>query len=213
MFITIEGGEGAGKSTSIEFIENYLKKAGKTVLVTREPGGTAVGEKLRGILLDAKQQNIDASTELLLMFAARNQHIVEIIQPALDAGKWVICDRFTDATYAYQGGGRNINTQRIGILEDWVQGELRPDMTLLLDISVEAGLERARERNVLDRFEQEETEFFERVRACYLEMAAASPNRYRIIDAAQTIGLVQKQISHVLDTIIRETVVDRTEKG
>ncbi len=201
LFITVEGGEGGGKSTNMIYIADYLKAKGYEVVETREPGGTALGEKLRNLLLDKNISNMDCSTELLLMFATRAQHIAEVIKPALDAGKWVLCDRFTDATYAYQGGGRNIPMERIAVLEDWVQGELRPDLTLLLDIPVEEGMKRATLRGEKDRFEQEQISFFERVRQRYLAMAAQQPNRYRIINAAQTLECVQSDIKQVLEEV------------
>ena len=200
-FITIEGAEGVGKTTSIAFIEDYFKQAGQAILLTREPGGTPLAEKIRDLLLDARQTSMSDDTELLLMFAARAQHLQEKIIPALEAGQWVICDRFTDATYAYQGGGRGIDRTRIASLEAWVQGDLRPDMTLLLDLPVELGLKRAGERSAPDRFEQEKQEFFERVRAAYLAMAAAEPQRYRIIDASGSIDEVQYRIKRVLDEL------------
>jgi len=200
-FITIEGVEGVGKTTSIAFIEQYFKQSGQAILLTREPGGTPLAEKIRELLLDARQTSMGDDTELLLMFAARAQHLKEKIIPALEAGEWVICDRFTDATYAYQGGGRGISTQRIAQLEKWVQGELRPDVTLLLDLPVELGLKRAGERSTPDRFEQEKQAFFERVRASYLAMAEQEPQRYRIIDASGSIEEVQSRIKQVLDEI------------
>lgn len=201
LFITVEGGEGGGKSTNLDFIANYLTEKGYEVVKTREPGGTQLGEKLRDVLLDTNMTAMDSSTELLLMFAARAQHISEVIQPALTAGKWVLCDRFTDATYAYQGGGRKIPMQRIAVLEDWVQAELRPDLTILLDIPVEDGMKRAMARGQQDRFEQEKLSFFERVRQCYLTMAQQQPNRYRVINAAQTLEQVQINIKKVLDEV------------
>lgn len=200
-FITIEGVEGVGKTTSIAFIEDYFKQAGRDILLTREPGGTPLGEKIRELLLDAGQTSMTDNTELLLMFAARAQHLEEKIIPALEAGRWVICDRFTDATYAYQGGGRGIDRTRIAKLEDWVQGGLRPDLTLLLDLPVSEGLKRAGRRSTPDRFEQEKQAFFERVRANYLDMAAESPQRYRIIDASGSIDAVQSRIKDVLDEL------------
>ena len=200
-FITIEGAEGVGKTTSIAFIEEYFKQAGRKILLTREPGGTPLAEKIRELLLDARQTSIADDTELLLMFAARAQHLQEKIIPALQTGQWVICDRFTDATYAYQGGGRGIDTARIEVLEEWVQGELRPDMTLLLDLPVDLGLKRAGERSAPDRFEQEQQAFFERVRATYLDIARAEPQRYRIIDASGSIDEVQSRIRRVLDEL------------
>lgn len=201
-FITVEGTEGVGKSTNMAFIEAWLKKAGKELVVTREPGGTELGEKLRAVLLDAKEQSMCDDTELLLMFAARAQHLHEIIQPALAAGKWVLCDRFTDATYAYQGGGRGIDMIRIAHLEQWVQGDLRPDMTLILDLPVAAGLERAGKRSAPDRFELEKHDFFNKVRDTYLARAAALPERYQVIDAAPSITEVQQSIQRVLEKMV-----------
>jgi dTMP kinase len=199
MFITIEGGEGGGKSTNIAFIKDYLEKSGKQVLVTREPGGTSLGEKIREVLLDPENNAMCDDSELLLMFAARAQHIAEVIQPALNQGKWVLCDRFTDATYAYQGGGRGISAQRIALLEQWVQGELRPDLTLLFDLPVEVGMQRASQRAELDRFEQEKLEFFNKIRNSYLAMAKESPERYRILNAEQALEKVQQDIQSILD--------------
>lgn len=204
LFITLEGGEGAGKSTQMAYVEECLKKAGKTVRVTREPGGTALSEAIRGLLLDHRQSSMDADTELLLMFAARAQHITELIEPALEAGEWVLCDRFTDATYAYQGGGRGIDVDRIAALENWVQGALRPDLTLLLDLPIDVGMSRAGERGELDRFEREKQDFFERVRQTYLDMAEQHPDRYRIIDASQDIQQVQAQIGAILAPILED---------
>jgi len=208
LFITVEGGEGAGKSTQMAFVQQRLQEAlqavGKSLQVTREPGGTALGEQIRELLLDHRQTAMDADTELLLMFAARAQHLAQKIRPALAAGDWVLCDRFTDATYAYQGGGRGIDMARIAVLEDWVQGELRPDLTLLLDLPVEVGMARAGERGELDRFEREQQAFFERVRQTYRDLAAANPGRYRIIDAAQDIAGVQAQIDTALAPLLAE---------
>lgn len=199
MFITIEGGEGGGKSTNIAFIQRYLEKHGQQVLVTREPGGTKLGEKVREVLLNPEHKGMDDDTELLLMFAARAQHIAEVIKPALAQDKWVLCDRFTDATYAYQGGGRGISKERIAVLEQWVQGNLRPDITLLFDLPVEVGMKRASERADLDRFEQEKLQFFENVRSCYLAMAREFPNRYRVLNAEQALEKVQQDIKSILD--------------
>ncbi len=204
LFITLEGGEGAGKSTQMAYVEECLKKAGKTVHVTREPGGTALSESIRELLLDHRQKAMDADTELLLMFAARAQHLAELIRPALDAGQWVLCDRFTDATYAYQGGGRGIDIKRISALEDWVQGSLRPDLTLLLDLPIDVGMSRAGERGELDRFEREQQDFFERVRKTYLDLAAQHPERYRIVDASLDIQQVQAQIDTILAPVLEE---------
>lgn len=205
-FITIEGGEGGGKSTNMAFVESYLVARDIDLVVSREPGGTELSEKIRTLLLDPENRGMASDTELLLMFAARAQHLEELIQPALSAGKWVLCDRFTDATYAYQGGGRGLPMQRISQLETWVQGELRPDLTLLLDLPVSMGMERAGKRGDLDRFEQEELTFFERVRECYLERARQKPGQYRIIDASKSLEAVQGQISMVLDKALEEAL-------
>ena len=197
-FITVEGGEGAGKSSNLDFVRCYLEQRGKQLVVTREPGGTLLGESIRALLLDQRNSEITDDTELLLMFAARAQHIAAVIRPALENGKWVLCDRFTDATYAYQGGGRGIAEQRIAVLEQWVQQELRPDLTLLLDIPVQQGLVRAGQRSTPDRFEREQIAFFERVRAAYLEQAQRYPERYRVIDASQPLDVVQQLLAEVL---------------
>ncbi|WP_455375268.1 dTMP kinase [Kaarinaea lacus] len=198
-FITLEGSEGAGKTTAIEEIRSWAKSSEIELVVTREPGGTPTAEKIRELLLDKNNKDILPDTELLLMFAARAQHLNELILPAIAQGKWVICDRFTDATYAYQGGGRNIDMQRITQLENWVQGELRPDLTLLLDLPVELGLSRAGNRSEPDRFELEKISFFERVRQVYLDRAKSFPKQYRVIDASKTIEEVQAQIRQSLN--------------
>ena len=201
-FITVEGGEGVGKSSNLAYIEAWLRNAGKDVVMTREPGGTELGEKIRALLLDANQSGMAVDTELLLMFAARAQHLEAVIKPALAADKWVVCDRFTDATYAYQGGGRGVEFQRIAQLEQWVQGNLRPDLTLLLDMPVKQGLQRAGQRSAPDRFEQEQEHFFERVRETYLIRARQEPARFRVIDAAPTLEQVQQQIAAVLSVLV-----------
>ena len=202
LFITVEGTEGVGKSTNMAFIESWLKDAGKELIITREPGGTELGEKLRSVLLDAKEQSMCDDTELLLMFAARAQHLQEVILPALEAGKWVLCDRFTDSTYAYQGGGRGVETSRIAQLEQWVQGDRRPDMTLILDLPIEVGLERAGKRSVPDRFEWEEHDFFNKVRDAFLARATANPERYEVIDASPAKGEVQRSIQAILEKMV-----------
>ena len=202
-FITIEGGEGVGKSSNIAFILAYLKNKNIDVVSTREPGGTEISEKIRDLLLDAKNKSMVSDTELLLMFAARAQHLEELIKPSLSQNKWVLCDRFTDATYAYQGGGRGISMQRIADLENWVQGELRPDLTILLDVSIDIGMQRASERSEPDRIEQEKNNFFESVRQTYLKMAKDFPQRYRVIDASQTLEAVQKDIAIALDEYLQ----------
>ena len=202
LFITVEGTEGVGKSTNMAFIETWLNKAGKELIITREPGGTELGEKLRTVLLDAKEQSMCDDTELLLMFAARAQHLQEVILPALDAGKWVLCDRFTDSTYAYQGGGRGIDKARIAQLEQWVQGERRPDMTLILDLPIDVGLERAGKRSEPDRFELEKHDFFNKVRDAFLARAESNPQRYTVIDASPAIEEVQRSIQSVLEKMV-----------
>jgi len=202
LFITLEGGEGAGKSTCLAYINEILEQAGKRVLVTREPGGTPLGEKIRELLLHGRE-NMDVDTELLLMFAARAEHLARVIRPALAEGTIVVCDRFTDATYAYQGGGRGVPEERIRILEDWTQQGIRPDLTLLLDIPAVQGLVRAGQRSAPDRFEREKIDFFERVRDRYLETATSEPQRIRVIDAARDIPQVQAQLRSVLEEILR----------
>jgi len=205
-FITMEGGEGVGKSSNLEFIRRHLEAAGKEVLVTREPGGTPLGEQIRGLLLEHRQDGMNADSELLLMFAARAQHLAAVIRPALAAGKWILCDRFTDATYAYQGGGRGIPAQRIEALENWVQAGLRPDLTLLLDAPVAVGMARAQGRQgAADRFEREENAFFERVRQRYLEQAKCFPTRYRVIDAAQPLAAVQDTLRQELNAFLERS--------
>jgi len=201
-FITVEGSEGVGKSSNLAYIEDYFSNAGINIVRTREPGGTPLGEAIRELLLDARQKAMSDDTELLLMFAARAQHLAEVIRPALAAGQWVLCDRFTDATYAYQGGGRGVPMERIRVLEEWVQGELRPDHTLLLDMPVAAGLKRAGARSEPDRFEQEQHAFFERVREAYLARAQAEPGRIHVIDASPALDKVQAQIATVLQQIV-----------
>jgi len=201
-FITIEGIEGAGKTTSIDFVARYLESRGIDLVATREPGGTRLGEEIRAILLAHRQEGMAADTETLLMFAARAEHLTQVIYPALTAGRWVLSDRFTDASYAYQGGGRGISAQRIAVLEDWLQGELRPDLTLLLDVPVALGLQRAGRRSTPDRFENEQLTFFERVREAYLQQARRHAGRYRIIDAAQAQPAVQDQIKQALDEFL-----------
>lgn len=201
-FITLEGGEGAGKSTSLTFVRQWLEQAGHSVVMTREPGGTPVGERIREILLHARDLEISTDVEALLMFAARAQHLSQVILPALARGTTVVCDRFTDATYAYQGGGRGMPAARIAALETWVQGDLRPDLTLLLDVPASVGLARAKGRSEPDRFEREQQEFFERVRDCYRARAAADPKRMRVVDASLSPADVRRQI----ETILAETI-------
>jgi dTMP kinase len=203
-FITLEGGEGAGKTTCLKHIEQRIKEAGIALCVTREPGGTRTGEKIREILLDRGNFDIHDETELMLMFAARAQHLNELIRPTLASDTWVLCDRFTDATYAYQGGGRGISKERIAELEQWVQQGLKPDLTLLLDLPVEVGLERAGQRSTPDRFESENIAFMERMRSSYLDIASREPDRVKIIDSSQILESVLSQIDFVLNDILSE---------
>ncbi|MCW8931085.1 MAG: dTMP kinase [Gammaproteobacteria bacterium] len=200
-FITIEGSEGAGKSTNIRFIQEYLLSKNIEFISTREPGGTPIAEKVRDLLLDKSNTNLCDDSELLLMFAARAQHLNELIIPALESGKWVISDRFTDASYAYQGGGRGLSWQKISQLEQWVQGDLRPDGTILLDIPVDIGMERVRERGETDRFEQEQLSFFNRIREAYLKLAWENPNRFYIVDTQPAIEDVHKQLMLIMDQL------------
>ncbi|MCF6211172.1 MAG: dTMP kinase [Gammaproteobacteria bacterium] len=204
LFITLEGGEGAGKSTQLAYIRQRIEDAGIPLHVTREPGGTPLAEEIRALLLGHRDETMASDAELLLMFAARAQHLAQLIRPALARDEWVLCDRFTDATYAYQGGGRGIDFERIAVLEDWVQGELRPDLTLLLDLPVEVGMVRAGQRGDLDRFEREQRGFFEHVRTAYRERAEQEPGRFRVIDAAQDIAGVQRQIDAVLAPLLAQ---------
>lgn len=201
--ITLEGGEGVGKSSNLVFIQDYLQKKGIDVTVTREPGGTSIGEKIRELLLDCKNDGqISSDTELLLLFAARAQHMEELILPALRQNRWVLSDRFTDASYAYQGGGRQISVDRIDRLVEWVQGGLVPDFVLLLDTPVEVGLSRAGRRGKKDRFEQETLAFFNRVREVYLQRAYSDPKRYYIIDTEKSFKSVQREIKKALDAFL-----------
>jgi dTMP kinase len=197
LFINMEGGEGVGKSTNLGFLENFLRGNGVDVVVTREPGGTRLGEDIRDLLLQLREEPVDPTAELLLIFAARAQHIAELIEPALAAGKWVLSDRFTDATYAYQCGGRGVKRETVAELEALVQGALRPDFTLLLDAPVSIGMRRAQKRGDLDRFEQETLAFFERVRSAYLRQAEVHGDRYRVIDASQSLVIVQQALAKV----------------
>lgn len=198
-FITLEGIEGVGKSTHLARIADWLQRQGHETLITREPGGTKTGEAIREVLLHGKDMQIDATTELLLMFAARAQHLQQLVRPALANGVYVICDRFTDATYAYQGGGRALPVEHIRLLEQFVQRGLQPDLTLLFDASVRTGLARANRRGEADRFEAETVGFFERVRQTYLDRARAEPDRFRLIDAEGPVEDVERQLVHVLE--------------
>lgn len=203
VFVTVEGVEGAGKSTQLEYIRDFLEAAGKPVVMTREPGGTPFAESVRELLLAPRPDAVAADAELLLMFAARAAHIEECIRPALSRGNWVVCDRFTDATYAYQGGGRGVSHERIKVLEDFVQQGLHPDMTLMLDAPVDVGLARARSRaGAPDRFEREDIAFFERVRQVYHDRVAAEPNRFVVIDAARSVEDVRVDVEAALARLL-----------
>jgi dTMP kinase len=202
-FITLEGGEGVGKTTNLHFIKDYIEEHSIPVVVTREPGGTPLAEKIRQLLLDNDSEAVSETAELLLIFAARAQHIKHVIEPALAQGTWVICDRFTDATYAYQGGGRNMRISTIEALENWVQGSLRPDLTILLDAPVEIGLERARQRSEFDRFESEKTNFFEQVRRAYLLQLELNPQRIKLIKANQPLIDVQKALLDLIQPLLK----------
>ncbi len=200
-FITLEGGEGVGKTTNMNFIAGLLAEKGINVVKTREPGGTRLAEKIRQLLLDNQDEAVEPNAELLLMFAARAQHIRHVIKPALARGDWVLCDRFTDATYAYQGGGRGMSMATIAWLEQLVQGDLRPDLTLLLDAPVQTGMMRARQRSAPDRFEQEKQSFFEKVRQSYLMLAEQHRQRFVVIDASQPLAEVQQAIKKRIDAL------------
>ena len=204
-FITFEGGEGAGKTTQISVAKEFLVSRGTDVWCTREPGGTALGESLRELLLDVKSDGeIGSDAELLMMFAARAQHLTQEILPRLNRGCWVLCDRFTDATYAYQGGGRGVAQERIAQLEQWVQGDLRPDKVFLFDLPVEVGMQRAKKRANLDRFEKEALPFFDAVRQCYLDRAHTNPTRYVKINAEQNVVEVSEALVSSLAKILDE---------
>lgn len=198
-FITLEGIDGAGKSTHHAWLVDHLKRRGKEVVATREPGGTELGEKLRSLLLS---EPMHLETEALLMFAARREHLEKLIHPALDAGKWVVSDRFTDASYAYQGGGRGLAPEKIKTLEDWVQDGFKPDLTLVFDLPTEIACERlAKTGNAPDRFEQETRQFFERVRNTYLQRANVEPGRIKVIDSRLSISDIQKLLEKVISSI------------
>ncbi|MFT4861359.1 MAG: dTMP kinase [Pseudohongiellaceae bacterium] len=198
-FITLEGVEGVGKSTNLEVIQRFLQHRGVDYIVTREPGGTPVAEEMRQLLLANRDEKLHEISELLLVFAARSQHLEALIKPALAKGVWVLCDRFTDATYAYQGGGRKLDKNTIATLETLAQGDLRPDLTFILDLDPEIGLQRASQRGELDRFENEQVSFFHRVRATYLARAEADPERCRVIDASAPIESVEHQLIELLE--------------
>lgn len=194
-FITFEGIDGAGKSTHLSFVAELLREKKKTVVVTREPGGTSLGEALREILLHEKMH---LETEALLMFAARREHIAQVIAPALERGDWVISDRFTDATFAYQGGGRKLNRTKLDALEQWVHPHLQPDLTLLFDVPLDVARARLDATRTLDKFEQEKADFFAATRAEYLRRAAEFPQRFRVIDSTQAIATIQEQLRDII---------------
>ena len=204
LFITLEGGEGAGKSTNMAFIQQYFEDRQLPWVASREPGGTPFAEEIRELLLQPRSEDVVTDAELLLMFAARAQHIEKVIKPALASGKSVLCDRFTDATYAYQGGGRGVSMERIKVLENFVLQDFRPDLTIYLDVPTEVGMARASARGALDRFEQEQNEFFERVRAVYLARAKQQPNRYCVVDASQSLERVQKDLESILNDVCKD---------
>lgn len=204
-FITLEGIEGVGKSTHVTALLDHLGELGITAVATREPGGTPVADRIREVLLDPDGPAPQPDTELLLMFAARAEHLAYTIRPALDRGAWVVCDRFTDATYAYQGGGRGIPLERIRVLEEWVQQGLQPDRTLLFDAPVDVALARARRRSPADRFESEESAFFERARQTYLDRARQQPGRFSIVDAGGDLDSVRQAALAVLSAFVNET--------
>ncbi len=198
MFITLEGCEGVGKSTALSFIANYLSKQNIDTVLTREPGGTDIGEGVRNILLTKTLEMMTPETELLLLFAARAQHIAQVVRPALKKGQWVVSDRFTDASFAYQGGGRGVSMTFIQQLADHVQADTKPDLTILLDAPVVVGLSRLQQRGKKDRIEQEDIAFFERVRNAYLQRAQAEPGRFAIVNADQSVDSVQSDITKIL---------------
>lgn len=202
LFITLEGPEGAGKSTNRDYLAERLREQGVEVLLSREPGGTPLAERIRELLLAPSDEPMAVDTELLLVFAARAQHLQQVIHPALARGCVVLCDRFTDATYAYQGGGRGLPIERIAQLEQFVQGDLRPDLTLIFDLPIEVGLARAAARGRLDRFEQEGRGFFDAVRHAYLQRAAQAPQRYHVLNAAQTLEQVQADLDALLPRLL-----------
>ena len=200
-FITIDGVEGAGKSTQIDLVCEHLIQKDIKVVRTREPGGTEVGEKIRSVLLDVENQEMHSDTELLLMFSSRNELIQNKIIPALEEGCWVVSDRFTDASFAYQGGGRMLNLDRISKLADWVLGDFKPDLTFLLDVTVEVGMQRIETRAAKDRIELEERVFFERVRSVFIQRSEAFPERIKLIDATASVNDIQSKISVLIDSL------------
>lgn len=200
-FINFEGIDGAGKSTHIQFVADLLQSHGKTVVQTREPGGTALGESLRQLLL---QDKMHLETEALLMFAARRENIAQVIQPALDRGDWVICDRFSDSSFAYQGGGRHLAIEKLDVLEQWVHPKLQPDLTLLFDVPIEVARSRLNATRDLDKFEREQASFFNNTRNEYLRRAAVFPQRFRIIDSTKSIAEIRAELSHLISALCEQ---------
>ena len=201
-FITVEGIEGVGKSSNVDFLRQAIEKRGFKVLTSREPGGTPMAERIREMLIEHGDEPVPDIAELLLMFASRSLHVNNVIQPALAAGSWVICDRFTDASRAYQGGGRGFPQSDINQLAQWVHGDLRPDLTILLDAPVETSMSRAGRRGSPDRIEIERVDFFERVRECYLSLAESEPDRFVVVDASRDLASVRASIESIVDDII-----------
>lgn len=201
-FITVEGIEGVGKSTNIDVLVKRIEAAGHPVLTTREPGGTPFAEDIRDILMNRNEEPVPAIAELLLMFAARSFNVSNVIRPALDAGTWVVCDRFTDSSRAYQGGGRGLPMETIDQVANWVHGDTWPDLTILLDAPVEIGMQRAGNRSAPDRFEQERHEFFQRVRDCYLAMAAREAERFVVVDTTRQLTEVARDIKSIADRLL-----------
>lgn len=204
-FLTLEGMEGVGKSTCLKFISKYLQKKQVPFIVTREPGGTPLSEKIRELVLGKQFPDITRDTELLLFFAARAQHVQTVIMPALEKGQWVVCDRFVDTTYAYQGEGRGIAKEHIAVLERWLLGHFRPNLTLLFDAPVNLALSRTRRRGRMDRIESEKQQFFRKVRRCYLERAKHDPKHYQIIDARKPLSVVKERLIQILDAQLVST--------
>lgn len=207
-FITLEGVEGMGKTTLMRYLAEYLHQHEVPVYITREPGGTPLADDIRHFLLSEHNETIEPETELLLIFAARAQHIKRVILPALQAGKLVLCDRFTDTSYAYQGAGRGIERAKIAALQNIVQGELKPDLTILLDAPIDVGLERIKARKKTDRFESENKNFFIKARAAYLDMARAEPQRFRIIDATQSMEALEGQVKDIIAPYVQQVMTN-----
>ena len=203
-FITFEGIEGVGKSTNIDTLARRIEDAGYRLLCTREPGGTPNAERIRELVASHSEEPMSDIAELLLIFAARSLHVNNVIRPAIEAGTWVICDRFTDSSRAYQGGGRGIDMRQIDDLADWVHGDLWPDLTILLDAPVEIGMGRANRRSIPDRFESERVDFFERVRACYRQLAESEPDRFTVVDASHELDVVAREIQRIADLLLDE---------